>query len=83
MKKNTLLAVAGLAVFAFLVTKIGWVDVVPNMKAIWMGLPVIVSLSFFRLVLQTTSWAIALRTEGVIASTGELIGIRLACQGTG
>ena len=83
MKKNALLAIAGLGFFAFIVAKIGWAGLVPQMKAVWLGLPIVIGLSFLRLAMQSGAWATALRCEGISASTGELMGIRLASQGAG
>jgi hypothetical protein len=83
MKKNTILALVGLGFFGLVIAKIGWVAVVPQIKAASKVLPVIIGLSILRLVMQTVSWAIALRAEGIAASTEDLIGMRLAAQGMG
>src|SRR5262249_26312603 len=69
--------------FALVVTKIGWHEMLRQLAAVWLALPIIVALSFLRLVMQTSSWAAALRAEGIQASTGELMGVRLASQGMG
>jgi len=81
--KNTILTIAGFALFAFVAAKIGWGDVVPQLRAVSLGLPLILVLSLLRLFLQTSAWATALRAEGISASTGDLMGIRLASQGAG
>ena len=80
---ETLLTVAGLGLFAFVVSKIGWSTVVYELRTVWIALPVLVALSVARLLLQTQSWAVALREEGVPTRFGELIGIRLASQSMG
>jgi hypothetical protein len=80
MKKNTILAAGGLALFVFVLTKIGWAS---QMKAIWTGLPAIIALSSLRLLMQTTSWATALRAEGAECPAVSLMGIRLSAQGAG
>jgi len=80
VKKNAILAAGGLALFVFVLARIGWV---PQMKAIWTGLPAILALSCLRLLMQTGSWATALRAEGAEASTWSLMGIRLSAQGAG
>ena len=74
MKKNAILAAAGLALLVLVMAKVGWL---PQMKAIWTGLPAILALSSLRLMMQTSSWATALCAEGVEASALSLMGIRL------
>ena len=80
MKKNAILAAGGLALFVFVLAKVGWL---PQMKAIWTGLPAILALSSLRLLMQTSSWATALCAEGVEVSALSLMGIRLSAQGAG
>jgi len=80
VKKNAILAAGGLALFVFVLAKVGWL---PQMKAIWTGLPAILALSSLRLLMQTSSWATALCAEGVEASALSLMGIRLSAQGAG
>ncbi len=80
MKKNAILAAGGLALFVFVLAKVGWL---PQMRAIWTGLPPILALSSLRLLMQTSSWATALCAEGVEASALSLMGIRLSAQGAG
>jgi hypothetical protein len=78
-----LLAVAGLALFAFVAGRIGTGAFVRAIAAVRMGLPIVVALSFVRLVLQTKSWSVALALDGIKSSTRELMLIRLASQGMG
>jgi hypothetical protein len=80
VRKNTILAAGGLALFVFVAAKVGWV---PELKAIWKGLPAIIALSCVRLLMQTSSWVTALGALGVEASTLSLMGIRLSAQGAG
>lgn len=80
MRKKTIVVAGGAALFVFVLARIGWV---PQMKAIWTGLPAIIALSGLRLLMQTSSWATALRAEGVKASALSLVGIRLSAQGAG
>jgi hypothetical protein len=82
-KKDIFFAVAGLSVLAFAVQRIGLEAVVREIKIVRIGLPIILALSLLRLVLQTKSWSIALRQDGVQASIAELMFIRLASQGIG
>ena len=80
MRRNTIFVAGGLALFVFVLAKGGWL---PQMKAIWTGLPAILALSSLRLLMQTSSWATALCAEGVEASALSLMGIRLSAQGAG
>jgi len=82
-KWDALLVVAGLALFAFAVSRIGWGAVIKAIVAARFAVAIILGLSLFRLILQTRSWAVALRSEGIEASIGELLLIRLASQGIG
>lgn len=84
MKKiETLLVVAGIGLFAIVVTKIGLGPALSELRKVWIALPLLVGLSVVRLLLQTQSWKIALREEGVTTNFGELIGIRMASQSMG
>ena len=80
---NTIFVALGLAVFAAVVSKIGWEAVLYQLRASWIAVPTLVGLSVLRLLLQTQSWRLALRDEGVSRSFGDLVGIRLASQGMG
>jgi hypothetical protein len=82
-RRDLLLTGAGLALFAFVASRIGREALVREMEAVGIGLPIIVGLSFARLGLQTRSWRIALALDGIRSSTRELIFIRLASQGIG
>jgi hypothetical protein len=84
VKKTEVIFVAvGLGLFAFVASKIGWRSVVDQLRAAWPAIPALVGLGFLRLLLQTRSWQIALRSEGITASSSELMGIRLASQSMG
>ena len=80
---DVLLAAAGLALFAFVAGRIGWAAVVRAMVEARTAVAIIISLSLVRLILQTHSWSIALRSDGIKSSTSELMLIRLASQGIG
>jgi hypothetical protein len=82
-RKDLVLAVAGLAILAFVVWRIGVHTVVTELAAIRAGIAIIVAFSLVRLLLQTRSWSIALRQDGIHPSTGELMLVRLASQGIG
>lgn len=81
--RDIVLAVTGLALFAFVAGRIGGHALLRQIIAVRVGLPIIIALSFVRLVLQTKSWRIALALDGIRSSTRELMFIRLASQGIG
>jgi hypothetical protein len=80
---ETLLVVAGLGLFAVVVSRIGWGAVLHELRTVWIVLPLVVGLSVVRLLMQTQAWKMALREERVETSFGELIGIRMASQSMG
>jgi hypothetical protein len=80
---NAILGAAGLALFAFAAGRIGWGSVLKAMVEARFAVAAILGLSLLRLILQTRSWSIALRSEGIEVRTGELMLIRLASQGIG
>jgi Lysylphosphatidylglycerol synthase TM region len=82
-KKETLLALAGVALFVFVVRRIGWSEVIAAISKAWVAVAVIVGLSLIRLALQSWSWMIALRLDRIRCSLCELMFARLACQGIG
>jgi len=77
------LAAAGLLLLTYVGWRIGWHSVVRELAAVRAGIAIIVLLSSVRLFLQTRSWSIALRQDGIYPSTGELMLVRLASQGIG
>ena len=82
-KTEILLVAAGLALFAVVLSKIGWDAALHELRRVWIVVPILVGLSAIRLLLQTRSWELALREEGVQTNFGELMGIRLASQSVG
>jgi hypothetical protein len=82
-KWDALLAIGGLALFAFAAGRIGWGAVISAIIEARFAVALIIGLSLCRLILQTRAWSIALRAEGIQMSTGELTLIRLASQGIG
>jgi hypothetical protein len=57
--------------------------VIRDLEAMSGGIVVIFALSLVRLFLQTRSWSIALRQDGIRSNTTELMFLRLASQGIG
>jgi hypothetical protein len=82
-KRDALFAAVGLALFAFAAGRIGWGAVIRAIEEARTAVAIILGLSLVRLVLQTHSWSIALRLDGIKSSTSELMFIRLASQGIG
>ncbi len=75
--------VTGIAFLALAVERTGTVRVVRELQTMSGALVVILALSLIRLGLQTQSWALALREDGVDSNTSELVFLRLASQGIG
>jgi len=82
-RSDAILTAAGLGLFAFVASRIGWAGLLHQLMTASLAIPVLVSVSFLRLLLQTQAWRIALRQEGVKTSFRELLGIRLASQSMG
>ena len=80
---EVLLAAAGVTLFAAVVSKIGWGAALHELRRAWVALPLLIGLSAVRLLLQTRSWMLALREQGLQTNLGELVGIRLASQSLG
>jgi len=73
----------GLALFGFAVERIGSVQVRGELEAMSSAIVVIFALSLIRLFLQTQSWSLALKQDGIESSRIELMFLRLASQGIG
>jgi Lysylphosphatidylglycerol synthase TM region len=82
-RSDAILIAAGLGLFAFVASRIGWSALVHQLMIAWLAIPALVSISLLRLLLQTHAWRIALQQEGVTITFGELLGIRLASQSMG
>jgi hypothetical protein len=82
-RKDLMLAAAGFLLVVFVASRIGWHTVASEFAAVRGGIAIIVAISLIRLILQTRSWSIALRRDGIHPSTGELMLVRLASQGIG
>ena len=82
-RRELMLTAAGLLLFGFVASRVGWHAVMRELEAVRAGIAIIVALSLVRLILQTRSWSIALRLDGFHFSTGELMLVRLASQGMG
>lgn len=69
--------------FGFAVERIGLGHLIRDLQAMSAGVVVIFLLNLVRLLLQTGSWSIALRQDGIHSNTTELMFLRLASQGIG
>lgn len=84
MKKfEGVLAIAGLGLLAVVVSRVGWNKIVYDLRAVLFALPFLIALSALRLLLQSRTWQIALKDEGVPAQPKSLAGMRLASQALG
>jgi hypothetical protein len=77
------LAAAGFLLLVFVGSRIGLHAVITELAAVRTGIAVIILLSLVRLTLQTRSWSIALRRDGLEFPAPKLMLIRLASQGLG
>src|SRR5262249_25168576 len=82
-RRNILISVIGVVLFAWVVVHTGPSAVAQQLKALRIALPLVIALSLIRLVLQTRAWSAALKNEGIAVSWRRLIGIRLASQAMG
>jgi len=53
---DTILIAVGLALLAFVASRVGWIPLLPQLMTASLAIPVLVSVSFVRLVLQTHAW---------------------------
>lgn len=84
MKKfDVFMLLLGIAVFAVVVEKVGPAEIATELRHVWLGLGLVLVMSSARLILQTYSWATALKAKGNSPSARRLIGIRLASQSLG
>jgi hypothetical protein len=85
MKKSRhlLLALIGAALFAWVIARVGLPPILQQVRAMSIALPILLTLSVCRLLLQTTAWSAALKGEGISVAPVKLIGIRLASQSMG
>jgi hypothetical protein len=74
---------SGAVLFGFAVERIGPGHVIRDLKAMSGGVVVILVFGLVRMFLQTRSWSIALRQDGIHSNTTELMFLRLASQGIG
>jgi uncharacterized membrane protein YbhN (UPF0104 family) len=82
-KLDLVVAVIGLAIFTIVIKKVGPTVFAMDLRDVGLALGLVLVLSALRLLLQTYSWSMALKMNGMSSSFPELIGIRLASQSLG
>jgi len=82
-KRHVVIMAVGLALFGFVVAKLGWSELVQQLGKVCTALPILLALSALRMALQTAAWSGALHVYGIRASVTNLIGARLASRAMG
>lgn len=82
-KTQPIIAFAALVIFAWVIDRVGLASMMTQLKATRVALPIVLSLSIFRLFLQSATWSASLKGEKVAVNTATLIGTRLASQSMG
>jgi exosortase/archaeosortase len=84
MKKlQPIIAVAALALFAWVIAHVGVSSMAAQLKAMRVALPIVLALSLLRVFLQSATWSASLNGENVAVNRTRLIGVRLASQSMG
>lgn len=84
MKKGHLIiTILGVALFTWVIVHMGLPTLMEELKALRVAVPLVLLLSWCRLLLQTTAWSLALKNQSVSIAPGTLMGTRLASQGMG
>jgi hypothetical protein len=81
--RQLVLALIGVALFGWVIVRVGLPAFLQQMRAMSIALPVVITLSLCRLLLQTTAWSATLKGEGRSIAPGTLMGIRVASQSMG
>jgi len=84
MKKAELAgAFVAVTLFGWVIAHIGLSSIVQQLKAMRIGLLVVLALSVLRLCLQSIAWSASLKGERIYVDTPRLAAIRLAVQSMG
>ncbi|MBV8436809.1 MAG: hypothetical protein JOY95_04780 [Silvibacterium sp.] len=81
--RHLFLGLTGAALFTWVIVHVGLSGILQQIRAMSIALPILLTLSLCRLLLQTSAWSAALKCEGLSVKPGKLIGIRLASQSMG
>jgi hypothetical protein len=82
-KSHLIIGLLGAALFAWVVAHIRLAEFVQELKAIRTALPIVLTLSVCRLVLQSITWSASLYGQNASVPIRKLMGVRLACQSIG
>lgn len=82
-KIQPIIAFAALVIFAWVIDRVGLASMMTQLKAMRVALPIVLTLSVFRMFLQSATWSASLKGENVAVNTATLIGTRLASQSIG
>ena len=81
--RHLVVVLIGAGLFTWVIAHVGLHAILQQVKAMSIALPILLMLSLCRLLLQTASWSMALKGEGISALPKRLVGIRLASQSMG
>lgn len=82
-KSHLIIGILGIALFVWVVAHISVAELIRELRAIGVALPIVFALSLCRLVLQSITWSASLDGQNASASIKKLMGVRLASQGMG
>jgi Lysylphosphatidylglycerol synthase TM region len=82
-KSHLVVAFLGVVLFIWVIAHMGLSANVRDLRAVRVALPLVLLMSLFRLLLQTTAWSQALKDQTISVPAGTLIGTRLVSQGMG
>lgn len=84
MKKSHLvIGFLGVALFVWVIAHISLAELVQELRAICVALPIVLALSLGRLFLQTITWSASLDGQNASAPVKKLMGVRIASQAMG
>src|SRR5579864_7163712 len=82
-KSHVIEAVTALLLFGWVIAHVGLSAMLVQLKAMRAALPIVLALSFLRLLLQSITWSASLEGEHVSVNTTKLMAVRLASQSMG
>jgi len=82
-KSHLIIGFLGVALFAWVIAHISLAELVRELRAIGVALPIVLTLSLCRLVLQSITWSASLDGQNAPAPIKKLMGVRLASQSMG
>jgi hypothetical protein len=82
-KSHFIATLVALGLFAWVMRHVCLPEMVEQLKAMRVALPIVLVLSALRLLLQSFTWSASLKGEDVSVGTARLMGVRLASQSMG